>query len=307
MLTNVQLGQAGPYRVTVFNPAGAVTSAVAQVTVLNPPIIVTQPQGRTVAVGSNVTLNVSANGTGLLRYQWRYNGEDIPGANAPSLLLADIEEEHSGDYTVVISDVVGSIESLPATILALTKPTITESPQSITALIGDTVILRASASGSLPLSFRWRRNGATYTNFVLNSHTTTLTLPNVQLAQGGAIYAVVVSNLIGTVSTSNALLTVLRDTDGDRMADDWETIAGTDPNNAASYLKIDTLSVTDATTLSFRAVSNHTYTVQYRDEVPPGAWSKLTDVVATPTNRTAVILDPQPPPKRFYRLTTPAQ
>jgi hypothetical protein len=29
--------------------------------------------------------------------------------------------------------------------------------------------------------------------------------------------------------------------------------------------------------------------------------------VASPTNRIATVIDPQPSPNRFYRLTTPAQ
>jgi hypothetical protein len=304
-LTNVQLSQAGPYRATVFNSAGAVTSAVALLTILDPPSIVTQPQGKVVPVGTNLTLNVSALGNGILRYQWRLNSQPIDGATNSSLAFLNIQETNSGDYTVVVSDLVGSITSESATVLALTKPAITQSPQAVTAVVGDTVTLQVSASGSLPLSFRWRRNGANYTNIVLNSHTSTLLFTNVQPSQAAG-YSVVVSNLVGSANTTNATLTVLVDTDGDHVPDDWEVIAGTNPNDPGSYLKIDSLTATNAITLSFQAVSNRTYAVQYRDQLGTGPWTRLLNVPARLTNHTAVIIDADALPTRTYRLATPA-
>ncbi len=206
-----------------------------------------------------------------------------------------------------MTDTVGSIRSQPATLVAAVRPAITAPPQSVTAVVGDTVNLSVSASGTLPLSYRWRRNGSTLTNFILFSHTSILTLTNVQLSQA-ANYSVVVSNLISIgVSTTNAVLTVLADSDGDHMADVWEAIAGTDPNDPSSYLKIDTLGVTNVATLTFSAVSNRTYAVLYREQPDRGPWVKLADVAARSTNYTAVMVDPQPGATRYYRLVTPAQ
>jgi len=60
------------------------------------------------------------------------------------------------------------------------------------------------------LSQDYFRNGATYTNFVLNSHTTILTLPNLQASQA-AVYAVVITNLIGSVAYGALIAIALTD------------------------------------------------------------------------------------------------
>ena len=52
----------------------------------------------------------------------------------------------------------------------------------------------------------------------------------------------------------------------------------------------------DPTSVSFLAVSNRTYTIQYTDSlspVPP-VWQKLADVLARPVTRTETIIDPAP-------------
>jgi hypothetical protein len=55
------------------------------------------------------------------------------------------------------------------------------------------------------------------------------------------------------------------DADSDGMSNWQEYVAGTDPTNTLSYLKIDNLTIQTARRLTFGAVSNKTYTIQYTD------------------------------------------
>jgi hypothetical protein len=72
-------------------------------------------------------------------------------------------------------------------------------------------------------------------------------------------------------------------------------------------LKIDSLTLGPSSTLSFGAISNKTYTVQYSDAPNPGPWLKLADVAARATNHTELIVDPNYSTNRFYRIATPRQ
>jgi len=86
-----------------------------------------------------------------------------------------------------------------------------------------------------------------------------------------------------------------------------EYVAGTDPSDAFSFLKVDSLSVSDATTLSFIAVSNRTYTVEFNDDLGRLPWTRLADVVAAPLTRLQTVADPVRATNRLYRLVTPRQ
>jgi hypothetical protein len=61
-----------------------------------PPAITTHPSSRTVSAGSPATFSVRASGTPPLRYQWRRNGVDIPGATASDYTLAAAQAGDNG-------------------------------------------------------------------------------------------------------------------------------------------------------------------------------------------------------------------
>ena len=84
-----------------------------------------------------------------------------------------------------------------------------------------------------------------------------------------------------------------------------EYIAGTDPLDAASFLEVQRVSVSSPAQITFQAVSNRTYTIQYKDDLSAPVWQRLTDVVARSTNRLEAIMDPNPVGGRFYRIATP--
>ena len=86
-----------------------------------------------------------------------------------------------------------------------------------------------------------------------------------------------------------------------------EYIAGTDPTDPLSYLKIESVSVGQGATIRFNAAANCTYTVQFTDALGTGAWQNLANVVARSTNHIELVSDPAYVAERFYRLITPEQ
>ncbi|MDW8310320.1 MAG: fibronectin type III domain-containing protein, partial [Verrucomicrobiales bacterium] len=89
-ISNVQPAHAGDYSVVVSNAGGAVTSLIATLTVLVPPLITQQPQDQTVVAGQNATFSVVAGGSAPLFYQWRFYGTNLPGATGSVLTLSNV-------------------------------------------------------------------------------------------------------------------------------------------------------------------------------------------------------------------------
>ena len=110
-LSNVQFADAGGYRVIVANQLGSATSAVATLSVVSPPVIVTQPVGGIYVVGQSVTFAVEAAGSAPLRYQWRLNDVNLPGATNATLILNNVQQAQAGAYTVRVTNVIGAVVS----------------------------------------------------------------------------------------------------------------------------------------------------------------------------------------------------
>jgi hypothetical protein len=128
--------------------------------------------------------------------------------------VSNVTPAKAGPYFVVVSNVYGSVTSQVATLDILIPPVFTAHPQSQTVPAGTDVAFTVSVTGTLPISYRWRR-GTTLTNMVLNENTCTLTLPSVLTGTAG-VYTVVVTNLAGAATgapqpgtSSNAYLTVV--------------------------------------------------------------------------------------------------
>ena len=81
------------------------------------PDIASQPKGALVSAGANVTLTAAGLGTAPLSYQWRFNGQDIPGATASTLTLNNVKADQTGSYTVTVANSKGSKTSQPAVVV----------------------------------------------------------------------------------------------------------------------------------------------------------------------------------------------
>ena len=333
VLANVQTRQEGEYRVTILNSAGVAVSDLVLLTVRIPPRILVQPQGLTVNPGSNVTFTVAAEGVGTLRYQWRFNGVDLPGATSPSYAVINAQLADHGGYTVLVLDDNGDLLSQVAFLAVRVPPVIVVPPQPQTVVERFPVTFSVSVSNYVtpPLGFRWRRATSTLTNIVQTETTCLFTLPAARLTDAGN-YTVIITNGAGQQAVSSpASLTVLTDFDADGLADVWESqygfstnnpsdglldpdgdgmsnraeyLAGTDPTDGSSCLRLAHFAWPPG--FDFLAVSNRTYRVEYREHTGQGFWQLLEVIAARPTNHVHLVADPLPlGAKRFYRITIP--
>src|SRR4029077_21296321 len=78
-------------------------------------------------------------------------------------------------------------------------PSIVSQPASQSALVGDTVNFPVIAKGSEPLAYQWNKNGSAIAGATTPSYTH-MAVPE----DDGAMFAVVVSNALGSVTSGNA-------------------------------------------------------------------------------------------------------
>ena len=204
-VTGVSSTDVGSYSVTVTNAAGSISSNGATLTVNTPPTISTHPISQTALPGATVTLSVVAGGTAPLSYQWHRDGVTLGGATNATLTLSNVQSSDAGRYTVTVTNAAGSISSNGATLtINILPPAISTQPFSQNAVAGAAVTFTAAASGTAPLSYQWRRDGATLTG----ATNATLILGNVQSTDAGT-YAVTITNAAGSSTSIPATLSVI--------------------------------------------------------------------------------------------------
>ena len=185
------------------------------------PQITTQPVTQSAFTGANVPFSVAVLGSSPLYYQWQKNGTNladggsVAGSNSRILSLSGVTANDVGNYSVMISNALGQVSSSNA-FLSVTSsaPSIVAQPVSLTPAAGATVTFSVSALGDFPLFYQWQTNGNNVGNHggtsgsISGSQTATLTISNVTVANNG-VYAVVISNALGQVTSSNVTLTVV--------------------------------------------------------------------------------------------------
>jgi hypothetical protein len=95
------------------------------------------------------------------------------------------------------------------------------------------------------------------------------------------------------------------DGDGDGMTALEEYVAGTDPNDPASFLRL-TIRLDGTVVIEFTAVVGKTYSIVHKDSVETPFWTVLDRYPARSTTGLAEVPVASPGVKRIYRLVTPA-
>ena len=199
------------FAVVVSNTVGSITSSAATLTVnaaAVAPSITAQPANQTVTAGQTANFSVAATGTAPLSYQWQKNGAAISGATSASYTTPATTAADSGaKFAVVVSNTAGNVTSSAAALTvnaASVSPSITAQPANQTVTAGQTATFSIAATGTAPLSYQWQKNGAAISGATSSSYTT----PATTSADNGTQFTVLVSNAVGSSSSSAATLTV---------------------------------------------------------------------------------------------------
>lgn len=123
-LFNIQTNLSGIWSVFITNeaPSGvsAVTSSNAYLTVVVP------PTNRTALAGSTATFNAIAVGPAPIRYQWQRAGANIPNATNQTLVLTNVQPSEAGEYSVVVTNIIGQPAVFTAALQVVGPPLLTQ-------------------------------------------------------------------------------------------------------------------------------------------------------------------------------------
>lgn len=97
-----------------------------------------------------------------------------------------------------------SSEGPPATSGSLVAASIAVQPYNVAVAAGQPVAFSVIGAGSPTLTYQWQRNGTEITGAIASTYT----ISSTSAADNGAVFTVVVSNSLGTVTSNPATLTV---------------------------------------------------------------------------------------------------
>ena len=172
-----------------------------------PPTITSQPASQSVPAGQMAKFSVAATGSAPIAYQWRKNGSTIEGAVSDTYSAPATAEDDGAAFSVIVSNAVGSVESAAAKLFVMpadVAPSITVQPADQSVTTGQTATFSVTATGSEPLSYQWQRNSAPISGATDSSYTTAAA----SSADDGALFTVIVSNPVGSISSHPARLGV---------------------------------------------------------------------------------------------------
>jgi hypothetical protein len=170
------------------------------------PFISGNPSFRVVPAGTDTLISTRVTGTQPIRYQWQFNGSNLPNATNIYVKISNVQLKDVGAYSLSVTNAFGGATGLVATIADATPtaPTITLQPTNQTISRGSTAAFNVGVKGSMPFTYQWQFYGTNLPGLTNSS----LVITQALVANRGP-YDVVVSNSTGWTISSNATLTVL--------------------------------------------------------------------------------------------------
>jgi outer membrane protein assembly factor BamB len=165
-----------------------------------------QPRTQSAEVAETITFSVGASGSAPLTYQWLFNGQPIAGAVATSHRVDPVTHANGGQYSVRVTDAIGTVASSAATLTITTPlvlPSVFTAPATQTTIAGTNLTLSVATIGTTPMTFQWLRDGSP----IAGATSSSLAFSSASLTDSGE-YSVRINNFAGAITSAPAVLTV---------------------------------------------------------------------------------------------------
>ncbi len=166
--------------------------------------ILTQPTNQVVPEGADATYSAFTIGTAPLTYQWKFDGNIIPGATSTNYTVTNAQMADVGSYTIVVSNSFGTVTSGVASLTVTGPPVIAIQPIPQAVPTGSPVTFSVALYGIPPFTYQWLFNGT----IIAGATNSSYNLIDAGAANAG-IYSVLLSNRFGALDSAPALLHIL--------------------------------------------------------------------------------------------------
>ncbi len=220
--------QRGPGFARIVN--GTVDIGAFEVQNANAPAVTLEPADQIVAAGATASFTATAIGTPAPTVQWQLSSDggaafsDISGATSDTYSFTAAAGQNGDEYRAVFTNSFGSATTTAATLTIATAPVVTTNPSDQIVAAGNTATFTAAASGQPAPTAQWEVSsdgGTTYSD-IAGATSSTLSF-TATAAQNGDLYRVLFTNLLGSVMTTAALLTVQQPATVTAAAVHWGT------------------------------------------------------------------------------------
>jgi len=208
ILVNVTTNDDAYYYCKITNNSYTINSDTVKLNVLTPPVIVTQPTSINTNPNTTINFTTSATGSSPITYNWYKANTLVSSSNNNSYYIFNTQTTDLGNYRCVISNLVGSVTSNTVQLTLNTPLAVVTIPNNFTLNTGQTLNTSLSCTGTTPITAQWRKDGVNCKpSTVYNSGAIPLLINNIQTTNSG-IYDCVLTNIVGTITSSGFIVFV---------------------------------------------------------------------------------------------------
>jgi hypothetical protein len=161
-----------------------------------------QPQDQTICENATLFLYANATGAPTPTFQWRKDGNNLPGQTDTTLVIPMATTDATGTYDCVATNSCGTATSDAVSVTVNARATITQQPVSTSAAVGGSASFSVGATPA-EVSYQWYHNAQA----IAGASGSELLLQPVQQTDEGNYYCIV-SNDCRTVTSTTVTLTV---------------------------------------------------------------------------------------------------
>lgn len=200
------------YRMILTNGGcGTITTDPASLSVTYAPTVTTEPIANEICDGQTATFIVAATASPAATVLWQVSTDggsawsEIAGETSTTLSFTASASQDGGLYRAIFSNSCGADTTATAALTVGSAPTITGQPASIAICTGysTTLEVTATALGSAPITYQWRKGGVD----IGLATASTYTITDATIDDAGS-YDVVVTGCGAPVTSDAAIVTI---------------------------------------------------------------------------------------------------